>query len=133
MAEIPTEGVESIVDLSGKKIGVLSGSASSAALDELKDKYNIRVVVFRDQIDAVTDMLSGHMNVVSLDLIYARILTHDREYKDKLKIVGQSITTEDFGVVVKKGNTEVLTRINRGLRKVVESGQLKEIEQKWFD
>ena len=133
VTERAAEGVNSIADLSGKRIGALIGSAAQAALDKLKDKYSIRLVSFRDQTEAVTDMLSGNVNAVVLDLTYARILTHEREYRNKLKIVGQPIATEDFGVVVKKGNREVLTRLNRGLKKVVESGQLKELEQKWFD
>ena len=133
VTERAVEGVNSIADLSGKRIGALIGSAAQAALDKLKDKYSIRIVSFRDQTEAVTDMLSGDVNAVALDLIYVRILTHEREYGNRLKMVVQPIATEDFGIVVKKGNTEVLRRINRGLKKVIKSGQLKQIEQKWFD
>jgi polar amino acid transport system substrate-binding protein len=133
VTERAAEGVNSIADLSGKKIGALIGSAAQAALDKLKDKYSIRLVSFRDQTEAVTDMLSGDVNAVVLDLTYARILTHERAYGNRLKIVAQPIATEDFGIVVKKGNTEVLRRINRGLKKAFKSGQLKQLEQKWFD
>jgi polar amino acid transport system substrate-binding protein len=133
VAERTSESVSSIADLGGKRIGVLVGSAASAALDGIKDNHNIRIVDFRDHAEAVTDLLNGDVDAVAVDLIYARILTHEREYGSRLRIVDQPIATEEFGIVVKKGNRALLRRIDRGLKKVVESGQLEQIEEKWFD
>lgn len=65
-------------------------------------------------------------------MIYARIITRDPKYKDRLKIVDRAIIKEDFGVAVKKGRREVLTFINKGLEKVMESGERKHLEDKWL-
>ena len=39
---------------------------------------------------------------------------------------------ENYGIAVKKGNAKVLSLINSGLKKVIESGELKKIEDKWL-
>lgn len=38
-----------------------------------------------------------------------------------------------FGIAVKKGNTELLNRINDGLQKIRDNGTFKEIHMKWFN
>ena len=54
------------------------------------------------------------------------------KYKGKLKIVGERFTEEYYGVAVKKGNTKVLDVINAGLKKVLDAGDNKAIEDKWL-
>jgi polar amino acid transport system substrate-binding protein len=53
-------------------------------------------------------------------------------YKGKLKIVGKPFTEEYYGVAVKKGNTEVLDTINKGLKAVLDTDTYKQIEDKWL-
>jgi len=54
------------------------------------------------------------------------------KYKGKLKTVGTPFTEEYYGVAVKKGNAKVLDLINAGLKKVLDSGANKAIEDKWL-
>jgi ABC-type amino acid transport substrate-binding protein len=42
------------------------------------------------------------------------------------------LTEEYCGIVVKKGNDELLNLINSGLRKVKDSGKLEELEDRWL-
>lgn len=55
--------------------------------------------------------------------------------KNKDIVVSRDITSaqnEYYGIAVRKGNTELLTRINEGLQKVIDSGEFARISQKWF-
>ena len=39
---------------------------------------------------------------------------------------------EQFGVGVKKGNTQLINLLNEGMKKVIASGEAAKISQKWF-
>ena len=64
--------------------------------------------------------------------IAADFVLQNDEYKSKLKIVGVPFTDEYYGVAVKKGNQEILDLVNAGLKKVIDSGKAKELEDKWL-
>ena len=53
--------------------------------------------------------------------------------KGKIKTVGEVFQADDqYGIGVKKGNTEILNLINDGLAKLKDSGEFDEIYKKWF-
>jgi polar amino acid transport system substrate-binding protein len=53
--------------------------------------------------------------------------------KDKVKMVGDVFRAEDqYGIGVKKGNTDVLNKINEGLATLKANGQYDAIYTKWF-
>jgi len=54
------------------------------------------------------------------------------EYKAKFMIVGEPFTKEQYGVVVKKGNKELLALIDKGIKAVQKKGINKELEKKWL-
>lgn len=47
-------------------------------------------------------------------------------------MAGEPHTTEQFGFVVRKGDAELLAKLNRGLEKVKDDGTLAKLEEKWF-
>jgi PAS domain S-box-containing protein len=49
-----------------------------------------------------------------------------------LKRVGEPLQTADYGFAVRKGNTELVDQLNRGLDLVRASGEYDEIYQRWF-
>ena len=64
--------------------------------------------------------------------VAAQYALQNDSYKGKLKIVGVPFTEEFYGVAVKKGNSKVLDVINKGLKKVLDSGENKKIEAQWL-
>ena len=42
------------------------------------------------------------------------------------------LTAEDYAFAVKKGNTDLLARVNRGLRTIKRNGEFAVIYKKWF-
>jgi ABC-type amino acid transport substrate-binding protein len=47
-------------------------------------------------------------------------------------MAGDIFTTEQYGIAVKKGNTEILELLNNGIKKVKDKGIDKELEIKWL-
>lgn len=46
--------------------------------------------------------------------------------------INEILTAEKYGIAVRKGNTELLDKLNAGLKKLHENGVYDEIYQKWF-
>jgi polar amino acid transport system substrate-binding protein len=56
----------------------------------------------------------------------------NEEYAGTLKIVGEPFTEEFYGIAVKKGNTEILELINKGLAEVLASDLPEQLADKWL-
>jgi len=51
---------------------------------------------------------------------------------NQLKIVGDLLTGDSYGIAVPKGNAEVLETINAGLKTLVENGTYDALYEKWL-
>ena len=49
------------------------------------------------------------------------------------KVTGEDYDAAPLGIAVKKGNTELLKKINDGLGKIKANGEYAKIYKKWFD
>lgn len=54
------------------------------------------------------------------------------EIRDYIKTVDVPINSTEYSIAVKKGNIELLKRINRGLKEIKENGTYEIIYRKWF-
>ncbi len=128
-----TQGVTTLADLAGKKVGAQIGTTGAFEIDKVKDAKQIEEKTYDEIGLAFADLANGRIDAVVVDTpVAANYALQTPEYKGKLKIVGQPFTEEYYGVAVKKGNSKVLTVINAGLKKVLDSGENKTIEAKWL-
>jgi polar amino acid transport system substrate-binding protein len=82
---------------------------------------------------AIEDLVAGRIAGVVADTpIAADYALQNEEYKKRLKIVGEPFTEEYYGIAVKKGNEELLDKINAGLAAVKEAGTIEKLENKWL-
>ena len=49
-----------------------------------------------------------------------------------VKTLPERLTSEDYGIAVAKGNTELVGKINAALKKLKENGEYDKIFAKWF-
>ncbi|MBC7225554.1 MAG: transporter substrate-binding domain-containing protein, partial [Anaerolineae bacterium] len=87
-----------------------------------------------DTIDlALLDLVNGNIDAVVVDTpVAADYALASETFKGKLKIVGEPFTEEYYGLVVRKGETELLNLFNEGLKKIKASGKYDEIYAKWI-
>jgi polar amino acid transport system substrate-binding protein len=123
-------GVEKLADLVGKTVGAQIGTTGAMEIDKVADVKKKEY----DEIGlAFADLANGRIDAVVCDTpVAAQYALQNDEYKGTLKIVGQPFTDEYYGVAVKKGNKKVLDTLNKGLKKVLDSGENKTIEAKWL-
>ena len=117
--------VKSNADLEGKKIGVQTGTTGQDIAGEIKDA---EVSKYNNGLEAVMDLKNGKIDAIIIDNFPAM------SYVDKnpeLKLVEGEFEEEQYAMAVKKGNTELLEKINKALQKLIEDGTYNEILDKY--
>ena len=128
-----TNGVAMIADLKGKTVGAQIGTTGAFEIDKVKDANQIKEKTYDEIGLAFEDLMNGRIDGVVVDTpTAASYALQNDKYKGKLKTVGAPLTEEYYGVAVKKGNQKVLDLLNAGLKKVMDSGANKAIEDKWL-
>ena len=112
----------------GKRLAVSIGSTGEAAARKVK---NAEVRVFNQLTECYLELRNRGVDAVLND-----IPTNDYYVvtagRGKVKALPVALTREDLGIAVKKGNKELLKRINRGLATIKQNGEFAKIFEKWF-
>lgn len=120
--------IQSIDDLSGKKVGVQLGTTGDFSLDEtdvIKKQYN-------DIGSAIEDMINGNLSAVVCDsLIASNFVLKNENYNGLLSVTGEPFTEEMIAMCVDKGETNLLNMLNEGQKKLEESGELAQLKEKY--
>jgi polar amino acid transport system substrate-binding protein len=120
--EVAIKGVE---DLKGKKVGTLSGTV---AQDMLTGMGGVDVKIYAGQVEPYEDLAIGRLDAVLLDL---PIAAYYAKPNPKLKYVGPPVGEGFYGIAMRKGDEELQKKIDEILKKLMNSGRLKEIYEKW--
>ncbi|MBZ9639187.1 glutamate ABC transporter substrate-binding protein [Streptomyces sp. PSKA30] len=112
-----TEGT----DLNGKKLCSVVGSTSAQNVqDEIAPKAQLRE--YGTYSECIAGLQSGAVDAVTTDdSILAGFAAQD-QYKGQFKLAGLKLSNENYGVGVKKGDTETVNKINDALEKMVSDG-----------
>ena len=123
--------INAIADLEGKNIGV---QALSSALDALNSNEVSGKIAdlseYGDNVLALTDLKTKRTDAVIIDEIVANY--YNTLEDGTFKIVEESLAPEEYGVGVKKGNEELLEKLQKALDALNENGKAAEISEKWF-
>jgi len=119
-----------LADMGGKSVGAQLGTTGAFEIAKNKDITQKNY----DEIGlAFEDMAAGRIQGVVCDTPVAADYALQRpEYKEKFKIAGDPFTEEYYGVVIKKGNQELLDLLNTGIKAVQAKGIDKQLEKKWL-
>lgn len=108
-------------DLANLKIAVQLGSVGDTYVT--KNYPNAQITRQKKYLAAIQDLLTDKVDCVVMDELPAiEILKNN----SGLKILDQELFTDSYGMIVKKGNTELLNAINEVLKKLVEEGKVEE-------
>lgn len=77
---------------------------------------------------ALSDLLNGNIDAIVLDSPVANRFAALKP----VKVVGIIVTGEQYGIAVKKGNKELLDKINSAIKVLNETGKMAELIDKYF-
>lgn len=114
--------------LGGHRIGVVQGTVSDTWLGE--NEPTAQAVRFPNDAAALSALKTKAIDGAVFDLATADVYVEENP-DAKLKVV-HSITTDlSHGYAFKKGNTELLTKVNAGLKQVIEDGTWERLHKQF--
>ncbi|MBM3116342.1 basic amino acid ABC transporter substrate-binding protein [Jeongeupia naejangsanensis] len=128
----PNSKIAKFADLKGKKIGVQTGTTGDEIVQKLVGKTNPDIRRFESTPLALKELLNGGVDAVVADNgVVVNFIANNKN--DKLKVVDDtSFAKEYYGFAVKKGNKEMLAKINKGLATIKADGTYDKIYKKYF-
>jgi glutamine transport system substrate-binding protein len=125
--------VKSLDDLKGKRLAAEVGTTGLDASNAVKvSDPKTTVKVFDSVGEAFMELQKGGVDAVINDMPVTAYYVQTKG-KDQVKMVGEVFKAEDqYGIGVKKGNADLLNKINDGLAKLKANGQFDTIYKKWF-
>ncbi len=113
-------------DLTGKKIGVQTGTTGDIYADDIE---NGDIQRFNKGMEAVMSLTQGKIDAVIIDREPAKVFIKENE---GLKILDEAFTEEEFAIAIKKGNTELVDKFNAAIKELKESGEFQKIVDKYI-
>lgn len=108
-----------INDIDGKKIAVQLGSIADTYVTE--NFRNSEIVRQKKYLAAIQDLKDNKVDLVVMDELPAKEIVNNNS---GLKIVSGALTSDSYGMVVKKGNKELLKSINTVLERLTNEGTI---------
>lgn len=115
-------------DMADKRIVVIQGYTGESCVKKMGYKYE----AFKKGTEAILELSNGKCDVFVIDSATAKKFVGDN---DNLKIVEDAEAYEDehYGVAVKKGNTELLEKINKSIEKMLADGTISDLGAKYAE
>ncbi|MCL7429889.1 glutamate ABC transporter substrate-binding protein [Streptomyces sp. YS415] len=105
-------------DLNGKKLCSVTGSTSAQNVkDEIAPKAQLKE--YGTYSECIAGLQSGAVDAVTTDDSILAGFAAQEQYKGQFKLAGLKLSNENYGIGVKKGDTETVNKINDALEKMV--------------
>lgn len=119
-------------DLKTLKVGVQTGTTGDEAVSKLQGKTSANIKRFESTPLALKELEAGGLDAVVADNgVVINYVANNAGSKFKT-VSDTSFTPEQYGLAVKKGNAELLGKINKGLADIKADGTYDSIYKKYF-
>jgi polar amino acid transport system substrate-binding protein len=119
-------------DLKKLKVGVQTGTTGDEAVTKLLGKTNTNIKRFESTPLALKELESGGVDAVVADNgVVVNYVANNPGAKFKT-VSDKAFVPEQYGFAVKKGNTELLEKLNKGLADIKADGTYDTIYAKYF-
>lgn len=112
--------ITNINQISNKKIAVQLGSVADTYVTE--NYKSAEIVRQKKYLATIQDLEDGKVDLVVMDELPAKEILLQ---KSGLKILDGSLVEDSYGIVVRKGNDDLLEVVNRVIKRMQEDGSLK--------
>jgi len=120
--------IKSLKDLDGKKVSVQVGTKS---VSWLKDNYP---KVERVEVEKNQEMFNlveiGRADAAVTGKPAAKVFA---QAKPSLTVLAEQLTTEDYGIAIRKDAPEIRDAVNAALKKIKADGSYDKLVAKWFE
>ena len=119
-------------DMSGKVVGAQEGSSAVDAVkkDDAVFKSFKEFKTFGDNVTALMDLSAGRLEAVVVDEVVGRYYVAKKP--DEYRVLEENFGTEEYGVGVRKDDTELLEKLNKAMGEMKADGTAAKIATQWF-
>lgn len=117
--------ITKIEDLKGKKVGALKNSLAERIL---RDFDFIELRSYEGEVNAFEDLANGRIEAALVDYPIALYYT---AIHPELKMVGEPFGEVVYAIAIHPSNFQLLERVNLALSQMINSGEMREILEKW--
>ncbi len=125
------EGVASVEDL--ERLNLLAGAQVRTTSYFYLEKFpNIRKKGYELFGHAVADLINGKIDAAvgeSTGTLYFK--NQRKDYFTKIKMAGEILTRENYGIVFRKEETALRTSVDASLKKLLGDGTIARLHKKW--
>jgi glutamate transport system substrate-binding protein len=108
-------------DLNTKKLCSVTGSTSAQNVkNELAPKADL--LQYGGYSECLTGLENGTVDALTTDDSILAGYASQKEHQGKFKLAGLKLSDENYGIGLKKGDTELKSKINTALKKMVSDG-----------
>jgi glutamate/aspartate transport system substrate-binding protein len=129
-----TSSAKAIADLKGKTIVVTRGTTNEQAIQasDKKSALGLKIVTAEDHEQSYQMLADGKADAFATDdiLLYGLIARHKAQ--DKMKVVGDYLSYDPYGIMFRKDEPEVAAIVERTFRKLATNHDLVPLYNKWF-
>ena len=126
--------IKSYKDLKNKTVVVTQGTTNERVIKALSDKENLNIKFLnaKDHAESFLTVESGRAAAFSMDdvLLYG-LVAKAKKPKD-FDVVGDYLSYDPYGIMFRKNDSDFATVANRALSKLMASGDINKIYDKWF-
>jgi len=123
--------IASIEDAVSKRLKV-GAQTGTTAFFYLEKQEGIQKKSYQIYGHAITDLINGELDAVlgeSSATLYLK--NRQKEYFEKIKMVGEILTEENYGIALRKEDGDRLNQVNQALRELLRNGTVSRLHKKW--
>lgn len=127
MVKADNATIKSPADLAGKKVSVQVGTKSVGYLKEAHPKAQLVEVEKNQEMFNLVDVGRSDAAVTGKPAAYQYVRT-----RPGLKVLPEQLTTEEYGMAIRKDSPELTKAVNEAIAKLKADGSYAAIVKKWF-
>lgn len=113
--------ITSIDQISNQRIAVQLGTVADSYVN--KNYKDATVIRQKKYLSMVEDLKAGKVDLIIMDLLPASEIVKSN---DGLRILDEYLFTDKYGMAIKKGNKELLDKVNDVLTRLMSEGKIEE-------
>ncbi|WP_431201863.1 transporter substrate-binding domain-containing protein [Bradyrhizobium betae] len=126
--------IKTFEDLKDKPVALTTGSTSITLLlaRSQEKKFEVKQVLSPDHAASFLALTTGRSDAFVMDDILLAGLIANSQTPDSWRIIDDSLRTEPYGLIIRKGDPEFKALVDKTLVAAMKSGLFAELYAKWF-
>ena len=114
--------------LRGKTVGV---ELATTMVDQAGALPGVKLKIYPSQQALLVELQKGAVDAIVIDRIAADFYLHEAKISP-IKVIPLA-SNEQFAMMARKGNVQLIDKLNKALRAMLASGEIQALYDKWFN